>query len=162
MFRLVALITFAILLVRNQILLINKQMIYRHLTFTFHFHFPHRVFKKEHPSGVLPSRKLLLRTAPPPPYLSGPHLPRWCWENLHQYLPLSHSHTSYRLHEDVATLEEFIFRIHSDVWIQVCYSHTLVCLSSLWLGEKLNQLHLEMGKNWHSHRPIVFLHNVLP
>ena len=44
MFRLVALITFAILLVRNQILLINKQMIYRHLTFTFHFHFPHRVF----------------------------------------------------------------------------------------------------------------------
>ena len=35
-----------------------------------------------------------------------------------------HSHTSYRLHEDVATLEEFIFRIHSDVWIQVCYSHT--------------------------------------
>ena len=78
MFRLVALITFAILLVRNQILLINKQMICRHLTFTFHFHFPHRVFKKEHPSGVLPSSKLLLCTAPPPPYLSGPHLPRWC------------------------------------------------------------------------------------
>ena len=162
MFRLVALITFAILLVINQILLINKQMIYRHLTFIFHFHFPHRVFKKEHPSGVLPSSKLLLCTAPPPPYLSGPHLPRWCWENLHQYLPLSHSHTSYRLHENVATLEEFIFWIHSDVWIQMRYPDSLVCFSSLWLGKELCHLHLEVGEYWNHHHSVVLFQYVFP
>ena len=43
MFRRVALITFANILVRNQILLKNKQMICRHLTFTFPEH-PLRVF----------------------------------------------------------------------------------------------------------------------
>ena len=59
MFRLVALISFAILLVRNKILLMNKQMICRHLTFTFKEH-PHRVFKKDRPSGVPSSPKLLL------------------------------------------------------------------------------------------------------
>ena len=60
MFRRVALITFANLLVKNQILLKNKQMICRHLTFTFHFHFSgtssQEFFKKNHPSGVLPSQ----------------------------------------------------------------------------------------------------------
>ena len=68
MFWRVALITFANVLVKNQILLKNKQMIFRHLTFTFHFHFPEhplRVFKKNHPSGVLLSRKLLLSSSTP-------------------------------------------------------------------------------------------------
>ena len=77
MFRRVALITFASILVRNQILLKNKQMIFRHLTFTFHFHFPEhplRVFKKNHPSGVLPSRKLLLSSSTSPQRLHPPGL----------------------------------------------------------------------------------------
>ena len=53
MFRRVALITFANVLVINQILLTNKQMICRHLTFTFHFYF----------SGIL--SEFLKRTTPP-------------------------------------------------------------------------------------------------
>ena len=73
---------------------------------------------------------------------------------------LLYSHPSDRLHKDVATLEEFIFRIHSDVWIQVCYSHTLVCLSSLWLGKELCQFHLEMGEYWNHHHSIVLFQDV--
>ena len=59
-------------------------MICRHLAFTFSEH-PLRAFKKNHPSGVLPSRKLLLSSStkvlnasvPPGLLLAGQCHPRW-------------------------------------------------------------------------------------
>ena len=66
MFRRVALITFANVLVINQILLTNKQMICRHLTFTFHFYF----------SGIL--SEFLKRTTPPGCFPPANSSSRWC------------------------------------------------------------------------------------
>ena len=61
---------------------------------------------------------------------------------------ISHSNSPHRLHKDVAALQKFIFGIHSNFRVKICYSDTLVCLSSLWLGKELSQFHLEMGEYW--------------
>ena len=75
---------------------------------------------------------------------------------------ISHSNSPHRLHKDVAALQKFIFGIHSNFRVKICYSDTLVCLSSLWLGKELSQFHLEMGEYWNHHHSIVLFQDVLP
>ena len=136
MFRLVALITYANLLIKD----LKSKLELR-------LHAGHQPATSHSPCCSLPT---LLHTAAHVSHSSSSSYLR------------SHSNSPHRLHEDVAALQKFILGIHSDVWIQMRYPHTLVCLSSLWLGKELSHLHLEVGEYWNHHHPVVLFQYVFP